>query len=150
MKRVNYWLPPIVWMGFIFFLSTDTFSVRHTWSFLESFLTLLGISAGDETLLAIQLMFRKAAHLTGYAILASLFYRAVRSGRLPRWDFRTAAIAFALAAVYAISDEVHQSFTRERTASAVDVMIDCLGSLIALAILRVILIARAEGTSQEM
>jgi hypothetical protein len=47
--------------------------------------------------------------------------------------------AWVLAVLYAISDEIHQSFTPGRSASAVDVMTDALGAALALLILRRVL-----------
>ena len=44
--------------------------------------------------------------------------------------------AWGLAVLYAISDEIHQSFTPGRSSSAVDVMTDALGAALALLILR--------------
>jgi len=42
------------------------------------------------------------------------------------------APAFALGALYAVSDEVHQSFVRGRHASPIDVAIDCAGLALGL------------------
>ena len=148
MKRIFYWLPPIVWMGVIFYLSTDEFSSQNTGSWLETILDYFRISLTTETLNSIHFVIRKAAHLAGYGILTLLFYRAVRSGRSPRWNFRTAVMGFVLATAYAIFDEVHQSFTQQRTASTLDVMVDGIGGIIALVVLRFILTARDEAISQ--
>lgn len=135
-------------MGLIFYLSTDEFSGQNTRSWLETILDYFRISLTPDTLNIINFVIRKAAHLTGYAILTLLFYRAVRSGRLPRWNFRTAVIGFALAAGYAIFDELRQSFTLHRNATPLDVIVDWTGGLIALVVLRFILIARDEAISQ--
>ncbi len=80
---------------------------------------------------------RKFAHLSAYAILAWLLYRALRRGRSPAWSMKRALVAFVISALYAIFDEVHQSFTIERSASALDVLLDCCGSLVGLLILSV-------------
>ena len=68
------------------------------------------------------LVLRKAAHMTEYAILAALLRRA--TGSSP-W-------AFALAVAYAASDEFHQTFVRGRHGSPVDVGIDAIGVAIGL------------------
>lgn len=148
MKRIFYWLPPIAWMGLIFYLSTDEFSAQNSGSWLETILNYFRISLTPGTLHEINFVIRKAAHLTGYAILTILFYRAVRSGRLPRWNFRTAVMALVLAAGYAIFDEWRQSFTLHRTATPLDVIVDWTGGLIAIVVLRIILTARDEAISQ--
>jgi VanZ family protein len=68
------------------------------------------------------LVLRKGAHLTEYAILAFLLARALMRS-LP---------AFALGVLYAVSDEVHQSFVRGRHAAPLDVAIDAVGLLVGL------------------
>ena len=148
MKRISYWLPPVIWMGVIFLLSTDEFSAQNTGSWFETVLRFLNLSFSEGTLRVLHFVLRKAAHLTGYAILALLFYRAVHSGKLPRWNVKTALIAFGLAAAYAIVDEVHQSFTLSRTGSPMDVIVDWAGAAGGLAVVRLILIARDAGISQ--
>jgi VanZ family protein len=72
------------------------------------------------------LILRKCAHMTEYAILAVLVARAV--GSTP--------VAFALAVAYAATDEWHQTFVRGRHGSPVDVGIDAVGVLIGLACYR--------------
>ncbi len=57
------------------------------------------------------LVLRKAAHLAEYAILGALLARATRSP----------LVAVALAALYAVSDEVHQTFVEGRVGAPLDV-----------------------------
>ncbi|MCJ7711091.1 MAG: VanZ family protein [Chloroflexi bacterium] len=56
---------------------------------------------------------------------------------------RTWAVALVLTACYAITDELHQGFVAGRYPSPVDVGIDTLGALIAIAI--VLAITSREG-----
>jgi VanZ family protein len=100
------WLPVVAWAAVIFALSSVPSLSTHlgTWD----------------------LVLRKCAHMTEYAILAVLIQRASGS-----W-----AAAFALAVAYAGSDEWHQTFVRGRHGSPVDVGIDTVGVLIGLACLR--------------
>ena len=65
------------------------------------------------------LVLRKLAHLAEYAILGALLVRAVRRP----------AVAVALAALYAVTDEVHQMFVDGRVGAPLDVGIDTLGAL---------------------
>jgi VanZ family protein len=69
------------------------------------------------------LVLRKLAHVTEYAILGALLLRALERP-LP---------AFAVGVLYAASDEVHQHFVSGRHASPVDVAIDAAGIAIGLA-----------------
>ena len=96
------WLPVVVWEGVIFAFS----SVPHLSTGLGTWDTIL----------------RKAAHITEYAILGALLYRA----------FRREAPALAAGIAYAASDELHQHFVRGRHASPVDVAIDALGLTIGM------------------
>ena len=72
------------------------------------------------------LILRKGAHTTEYAVLAVLLVRAI--GR--------EAPALALGVLYAASDELHQAFVRGRHASPIDVAIDTVGLLIGLLVWR--------------
>lgn len=54
-----------------------------------------------------------------YAVFYILLTRAVTN--------KHRAFAFLLALVYAISDEFHQTFVRDRHGSPVDVLIDAIG-----------------------
>jgi VanZ family protein len=78
----------------------------------------------DDPLL--NFLLKKSAHFLVYAVLAFLLWRA-----LPRkhWSYAT---AWALTALYAISDEYHQSFVALRTPTARDVIIDSIGAATAL------------------
>ena len=65
----------------------------------------------DRTFL--ELLIRKVFHFSEYALLAALWWRAVRT----RLEPRAALIAaFAITAAYAVSDEIHQTFVDGRVA----------------------------------
>jgi VanZ family protein len=91
------WLPVLGWAAVIFAFS----SVPH-----------LGTGLGGW-----DLVLRKLAHCAEYAVLGALLLRA--TGRT--W------MAFALATLYAASDEFHQTFVRGRMGSPIDVAIDAIG-----------------------
>ncbi len=95
--RLNMWLPVVIWAALIFTIS----SVPS----LDS-----GLGVWDTAL-------RKIAHVGEYAVLGALLYRAVR--REPA--------AILLGSLYAITDEVHQSFVAGRHGSPVDWLIDTVG-----------------------
>jgi len=84
----------------------------------------------DRTFL--ELLTRKAFHFGEYALLAALWWRAVRT----RLEPRAALIAaFAITAAYAVSDEIHQTFVATRIGTPVDVLIDLAGATVALALI---------------
>jgi VanZ family protein len=105
-RFLRLWGPVIAWAAVIFGLS----SVPHLSS---------GLGTWD-------LVLRKGAHMTEYAILGLLLVRAV--GReLP---------AFAIGVAYAASDEIHQHFVAGRHASPVDVAIDGVGLMLGILLVR--------------
>ena len=134
-RFVRYWMPAIVWMALIFLGSTDMLSAEHTSRFLVPFLRWIDPQISFATLNAIQFEIRKLGHLTEYAILAMLLWRALRSGT--GWQMKMSIlflIAALACAIFAASDEFHQSFVPSRTSSSVDVMIDICGALVGLEI----------------
>jgi VanZ family protein len=96
-RLLTVWLPAVVWAAVIFTLSS-----------IPSLST--GLGTWDTIL-------RKGAHLTEYAVLGGLLYRALDRE----------ALALAVGIAYAATDELHQYFVRGRHASPVDVAIDAVG-----------------------
>ncbi len=90
------WLPVVAWAAVIFALSS---------------IPSLGTGLGFWDLLL-----RKLAHLTEFAILGVLLARALPE--LP---------AFAAGVVYAVSDEIHQLFVAGRVGAPLDVVVDGVG-----------------------
>jgi VanZ family protein len=133
MKFLRYWLPVILWMCLIFGASSDTKSVQHTDGMLVRLLRFLHIELTTTQLEATRFVVRKGAHMTEYAVLALLLWRALRARTVsPDWSAKTAAIVLGICVAYATTDEVHQSFVKTRSASPTDVLIDTLGALLAL------------------
>jgi VanZ family protein len=128
---LKFWLPPVLWMGVIMTLSSDLGSAERSEHWLVPLLRLLAPWATPSQLRALHGLVRKAGHVTEYAILATLWYRALVRGRsfAPR---PAAAIAFAISLAWAMLDETRQSLVPARTASVVDVAIDGVGALLAM------------------
>lgn len=116
-------------MIFIFIGSTDLLSAAHTSRFIGPFLRWFAPDVSDATVASIQLVVRKLAHLTEYAILALLLCRVARLYRE-----RIFVAVFITAVLYAALDEFHQSFVMSRTGAPWDVVVDCAGALLGLAI----------------
>jgi VanZ family protein len=132
---VKYWMPAILWMALIFIGSTDMLSTEHTSRFLVPFLRWLDPQITWATLFAVQTFIRKLGHVTEYAILAALLWRAARAGAVWKWKMPILfTIVWIACAIFAASDEFHQSFVPSRTSSVHDVMIDICGALIGLTI----------------
>ena len=135
-KILFYWLPPAAWMILIFSASGDTQSYRHSSSLFVPLLHWLFPTMSTEQIEAVHHLFRKCGHLTEYALLALLLWRAIHHTRRPpvapersgggwRWD--EAGLALAIVFLYAASDELHQAFVPTRTALVSDVFIDTAG-----------------------
>src|SRR6266704_3402296 len=122
---LKYWLPPFIWLGVIFVGSTGVMSAEQTSSFLVPFLRWLDPQISFATIAAIHFALRKLGHLTEYAIFAALLWRALRCGTCLQAKMSILfLLAWLAAAIFAVTDEFHQSFVPSRTASPVDVMID--------------------------
>ncbi len=134
-RLLKYWLPVVLWMTLIFSASTGSFSTQQTSRIIGPFLRWLIPDVSDETIYGVQFVVRKGAHVGEYAVLALLFWWAIRQparGQRRPWSWREAGIAFACSVLYAISDELHQSFVPSRQGSPVDVMIDTAGAVLGL------------------
>jgi VanZ family protein len=70
---------------------------------------------------------RKGAHMTEFALLCWLWWRAFGHRRL--------ALAAAITLAYAATDELHQHFVTGRHASALDWLIDAAGVAVAVALI---------------
>ena len=109
-----YWLPPLLWMAIIFYLSAQP-DLPH---------------APDARLDA---LLKKTGHATEYALLFLLLLRAWQRHRgvdtaLCRSLWTTGA--------YAVSDELHQALVPGRYSSGYDVLIDVSGVLLLVWLLR--------------
>ncbi len=130
-----YWLPVLVWMVAIFSASGDRASFQHSSRILEPLLHWLFPHMAPETFRFIVLIVRKCAHLTEYAILALLVWRVRRkpAWRDTRpWRWSEAAEALWVAALYAATDEFHQTFIPSREGCVRDVFIDTCGAIAGL------------------
>jgi VanZ family protein len=133
--RPGYWLPPVVWMAVIFWLSSDTGSAAETSPILLPLLRWLLPWATPGELDALHGLARKGAHVVEYTVLAALWFRALARGRGlgPR---ASAWLALLLSLGWAGLDELHQSFLLSRTGSAMDVVLDGAAALAALMVAR--------------
>ena len=101
------WIAVLLWAAVIFALSS---------------IPSLGTGLGT-----LDLVLRKLGHMTEYALLGALIARAL--GAHP-------GVAIALGSLYAVSDEIHQSFVRGRQGVWYDVVIDTVGVTIGVLLWR--------------
>jgi VanZ family protein len=129
----KYWLPVLVWMSMIFVASTDLGSTQKTSRIIGPLLRFFWPEVSEEAIETAQLLVRKAGHLTGYAILAVLVWRAKQRAIFSTgWNFKRALFAAGVSTIYAMTDEIHQSMVPTRMGSAWDVLIDAIGAAIGL------------------
>jgi VanZ family protein len=111
--RLGLWLPPLALMAVIFTLSAQS-----------------DLNSGLGT---IDLIGRKILHMSEYALLCFLWWRALRTVISAR---AAIALAFAIAVTYAATDEYHQHFVSGRHGTPVDVGIDAVGAAVAALLIR--------------
>ena len=134
-KFLKFWLPVLLWMTLIFSASADSHSYEHSRSLVEPFLRWLFPHLSQARIEDIHEGLRKCCHLTEYAVLALLLWRAIRQPdkKNPRpWNWAEAGLALSIVFLYAASDEFHQIFVPTRTPQVTDVMIDTAGGAIGL------------------
>jgi VanZ family protein len=128
------WLPVLVWMTVIFSASADSHSYEHSSFLVEPFLHWLFPQMSQAEVDEIHHLIRKCGHLTEYAILALLLWRATgQATNLLAWP--RARKTLLLVCLYAATDEFHQSFVPTRTSLVSDVFIDTTGGVIGLIVL---------------
>jgi VanZ family protein len=98
------WLPPLVLMAVIYVLSDqpDLSTGLGVWDFIG----------------------RKLVHVSEYALLCFLWWRALRTVAAAR---AAVALALCVSLAYAGSDELHQRSVQGRHGTPVDVGIDAIG-----------------------
>jgi len=129
------WAPVVFWAVLIFYFSTGSFSGQETSQILEPALNWFfpGISMGQFEIA--HLTIRKLGHLGEYFIFAGLVFRALRRQLQEYRDLHHNALTMGIVFLYAGSDELHQLFVPNRTASFADVLLDTLGGACAVACL---------------
>ena len=103
------WGPTLACMAVIFLLSSQS-----------------GLRASDDA--SVDGPLRHLAHVAIYALLAFLLVLAMANGNRPTGRVLLAAAVLAL--LYGVTDEFHQTFIRDRTGHAIDLLWDGIGALV--------------------
>lgn len=138
-KQRCLWTAVVMMMAVIFWFSSQggeesmatsgRFAIPLT-NFLAGFMPELTDSGYAELLSTVQLVIRKCAHFTEYALLGGLICLLMKSYALRHplcWSWLAATI-------YAGTDEIHQMLGGERTGMWQDVLLDSVGVLAGCAI----------------
>ena len=136
------WLPATLWgsmLILIFYFSSQAASSENSAAWLLGFLRAIAPQLAEqltpECLKALNYIFRKMGHGTGYLLLTLVGYWAFRrsfgmeSAPALRWAILTSLLR-------AVLDEIHQAFVPGRTGTPVDVMIDAVGIALAAWLIR--------------
>ncbi|MFJ7727751.1 VanZ family protein [Neobacillus sp. NPDC097160] len=133
MSNRKWWqIATIIWMVVIFlFTQLPYFTGSHTATAIDKlfFIDKIGFLSSQAKLLLIDslnFLIRKATHLTAFGILSFFLFKS-----LERYRF-SYLLAWCITFLYAMTDEWHQSFVPNRTASFKDVLIDTSGAFIVL------------------
>jgi len=113
-RWLQYWLPPLAWMGVIYFLSAQPDLPQAPGPWLD-------------------LVLKKAGHAAAYGVLAWLYLRVLRHHSGKRGTptaLRVASIGLTM--TYALSDEYHQTFVPGRNGNLLDVAVDGAGVCVAI------------------
>jgi len=134
--RARRVLPAAVWTAAVLLASGPGFSASESGFLLRAILRVLVGEVSPVTYEVLHVALRKAAHVTEYAILGALWFRALRTGDTPSWRTSWALGAFGVAALVSLADEARQSLTASRTGSLHDVALDLAGAALALVAIR--------------
>ena len=132
---LKYWLPLLTWLVVIFVGSTSIMSAAQTSRYIVPFLLWLKPGMSPRAIWIILITVRKCAHVIEYAVLALLLWRALRSiPTLQTKSLMVIGVVLLGCALFAASDEFHQTFVKSRTPSVRDVLLDVTGALLGLLI----------------
>ena len=106
---LNAYLPPLIWAGVIFVISNQQM-LPGTDVFIYDFLL------------------KKSAHMFVYAIFYWLVYRGVQLTTSKASLFLHWTLPLVVCLIYAVSDEIHQSFVPGRYATLRDIGYDMVGA----------------------
>lgn len=130
MKKTINIILTITWMAFIFIMSSfNSTESSNQSNFIVNFIVDIFNINNIELL---SLIIRKLAHFTEYFILGILVYNMIHSYN------KKSYIAIIICILYAISDEIHQSFVPGRSCQILDMTIDSLGAIAGIYLLQII------------
>ena len=131
----------VLWCSLIFSMSSETADMSAerskgiTNNVSRYLLSLFGIEECTPQLLGLfKFIVRKTAHVFLYfilAIMSSLFVYTYKISFELRYIF-----SFAFCVLYAVSDEIHQLFVEGRSGSGIDVLIDSIGIVFGILLVR--------------
>lgn len=132
-KKVIKWLLLILWLGFIFYMSSESGGTSSNTSgrvlnIVESVLPFVKDNVKFFTMLI-----RKSAHILEYFILGILIFEVIKEYRLSNKEILLFSLLLSL--LCATMDEIHQLFVVDRVGRIMDVAIDSIGYVLSICLL---------------
>lgn len=120
-KFMKTWYPVLVMMIIIFIMSSFVAADSDNQSglIINALSTIFPGINPDGIIVTIV---RKSAHFTEYTLLGFFAARALKLDKKSPW------FSIAIAAIYATTDEIHQSFVPGRSCELRDILIDTAGA----------------------
>jgi VanZ family protein len=137
-KRVRYWLPPLLWMGFLFPLWNRFLSSPFLYRLNIKFWNWLVEDISFSRIGLYYIYLRRFLHVAAYALMAYLIYRFFRGDEKRLWKNSWAGFTALITIGYGCLDEILQSFLKSRGSSFMDVVMDALGTGVVLVLIYVI------------
>ena len=140
-NKILSWSAVVMWMAVIFWFSAQNGDTSGSTSgnFIEFIAKIFNPNYENltelqkfEIISSWQLIVRKTAHFSEYAVLGILSANALRTYNLSNTLKRLLPCVICL--VYATSDEIHQYFVPDRACRALDVLIDTSGGVTGVAL----------------
>lgn len=138
-NRIRWSILTLLQMSFIFFMSArdaahssaDSFGVtRWLCSVFVSGWKELGIADQTQIIESVHGWIRMGAHFTEFAVLGLLLFLCLRGVK------HVVSMAWVIGTIYAITDEIHQYFVPGRACEITDVMIDAIGVICGIIIIK--------------
>ena len=126
MKKIIYTILLIIWLIIIFYLSNQTGSISSS----ESTKLVSYVLVDQEIINILHNPLREAMHFVEYFILGFLLYNTLTLYKVKKAFIYSIIFSF----IYIISDEIHQIFIPGRAFEMLDIILDSLGSFIAIII----------------
>lgn len=126
-KHLILWIPTVAVMIIIFYFSSRTAGESHNQSSWVAEL-ISGLFNVDGKLLSVVIaIVRRLAHFSEFLLLGITVVFALRGYKIKK--IKMIFLGALICLIYAISDEIHQSFVPGRAAQLSDIAVDFSGSL---------------------
>jgi VanZ family protein len=132
---VVYWLPVVLWMGFLFPATNNSLSLNSTSHIIVPVIRLFLPNADEQTVHLLHVLIRKFIHFWEYALLAFLLYRGFNAINKGNRKGKSLLFSGIIAVSYGFLDEFLQYFISTRTGSITDGFINMAGVILVLTII---------------